>query len=215
MGCDPWVYAALTLISLGLMISVCLNIVLYRLKPRNSQGEVLGEFMYPEAYHMERHEDEEGQGHQENPIYGNINPDRTGAEGIGGGEDVFYEHMNTRSREEKPPQQDVAYASLDLTVGQKRRKKNRKKQNPKGQNRVGQSSQHEFLEVQSALPSRTSSPMMSRNSIYLNSQQVALETELGWEREMEDHMDSEAVHDDPTRFLCRANQSQVFESDSA
>ncbi|KAI1903456.1 hypothetical protein AGOR_G00027380 [Albula goreensis] len=220
--CGTGVYVGLALTSLALVISVCLNITFYTLKRQNSQREVPEDYMYPEAYHMERNDDEEEQESQENPIYGNINPERMGAGAISVGEDVFYEHMNTRSRGEKPQQPDVAYASLDLTVGQKRR--NKKRRNKQGQNRTDQLSHQELLEVEVdmgvALPSRTSSPMMSRNSIYLNSHQMAHETEelererdREREQEQEDHMDFDAVHNDPTRFFGMVNHTHGFEPD--
>ncbi|XP_035288119.1 uncharacterized protein LOC118235162 isoform X2 [Anguilla anguilla] len=223
MVCDSGMAVALALVSIILAISLCLNAILYSLRRRDARRKAVEEYPCPEpeAYHMDSPEVTLD---QENPIYGNINPDRTGAGGAGGGGEVFYEHMTTRSREEKPPQQDVSYASLDLVVGQKRRKKHRNKQNPRpGQSRAEHPSQQDFLEVEveveaePGMPCRNSSPMISRNSIYLNSHQVAMESEeleRRLEREREGLMDFDNVHDDPTRFFTRANQSQAFDTDS-
>ncbi|KAG7484379.1 hypothetical protein MATL_G00048970 [Megalops atlanticus] len=226
--CGAGVYVGLALTSLALLISVCLNIIFYSLRRKNRQRTDLEEFIYPEPCPVISHQEEEVPDHQENPIYGNISTERAGNDPEEDSPRIFYEHMKARCREEKPPpQMDVSYASLDLNVGQKGRKKCRNKQNPKrGQNRAGQA-QQDFLEVdvevEATLPSRSSSPIVSRNSIYLNSHQVALETEelererergRRREREMVNEMDLDAVHDDPTRFFSRVNQSQAFEPDS-
>ncbi|XP_036381766.1 uncharacterized protein LOC118775775 [Megalops cyprinoides] len=235
-GCETGVYVGLALTLLALLISVCLNIIFYSLRRQNRRRTDLEEFIYPKPHLVISHEEEELPDNQENPIYGNISTERAGNDPEGDSPRVFYEHMKARCREEKPPQQmDVSYASLDLNVGQKGRKKRRNKQNPKrGQNWAGQA-QEDFLEVdvevEATLPSRSSSPIVSRNSIYLNSHQVALETEererereweREWERERErqrerdmvNKMDLDAVHDDPMRFFSRVNQSQAFEPDS-
>lgn len=90
---------------------------------------------------------------------------------------------------------DVSYASLDLSVAQKRKKKRKYQQK---QSQIYEVQTHAPPDGEPALPSRSSSLMVSRNSIYLNSHQVALETEeldrqrerdrkYSREREMEMH----------------------------
>ncbi|XP_041706212.1 uncharacterized protein LOC121541293 [Coregonus clupeaformis] len=80
----------------------------------------------------------------------------------------------------QPHQPDLNYASLDLNVGQtiKKKKKRRYQQNqPQTQTQMGGGFLEVEVEVEASLPSRSSSPLASRNSIYLNSLQMALETE--------------------------------------
>lgn len=96
--------------------------------------------------------------------------------------------------------EDVSYASLDLRLVQKRKKKKRYQdkldQTQKVQTHplpVGQMRRMEMgADCDATLPSRTSSLTVSRSSIYLNSHQVALETEeLQRERERERHRETE------------------------
>lgn len=109
-------------------------------------------------------------------------------------------HPLTFSSLWQPVPPDLNYASLDLNVAPKRKKKHR---NPQGQTQIQNQLQARlsqplamptapmtvFLEVEAeveaSLPSRNSSPMVSSSSIYLNSQQIAQETE---ERERGKHM---------------------------
>ncbi|KAJ8266725.1 hypothetical protein GJAV_G00134000 [Gymnothorax javanicus] len=223
MECDMGLYVALAFISIALTVSMGFNFIFYSLRRRDARRRAVKEDPYPEpeAYHVQCHDCGV---EQENPIYGNINSDGTGVGGTGRGGDLFYEHMTTQAREEKPSQQDVSYASLDLMSGQKRRKKHKNKQHPKpAQNWTAeqQLGQQELLEaeaeVESGMPCRENSTMLSRNSIYLNSQQIAFESEelerrLEMERQREDLTDFDSVHDDPVRFMSRANQ---FELDSS
>ena len=96
---------------------------------------------------------------------------------------------------------DLNYASLDLNMAAQKRKKRRHQQGQNQHQAQARLSQPQsqasaqmggFLEVEAiveaTLPSRSSSPMASRHSIYLNSQQMALETE---EREKEKLRDVE------------------------
>lgn len=94
----------------------------------------------------------------------------------------------------KSDPEDVSYASLDLRLVQKHKKKKRyqEKQNQthKVQTHPPPMTQMRRMEMGAdcdvALPSRSSSLIVSRSSIYLNSHQVALETEeLQRERERE------------------------------
>ncbi|XP_017546894.1 uncharacterized protein LOC108423816 [Pygocentrus nattereri] len=182
-------YVGLVLTSLALLTSVSLNILLYWLRRRERQSRDVEEPLYPDSFPVDRFQDEE-QLSQENPIYGNIctevgGPMRT--VDYGG-----YEPRTNQSarQDEQDVPADVSYASLDLSVAQKRKKK-RKYQQKQAQTHQAQThpppmAQQNCLETgadsEVALPSRSSSLMMSRNSIYLNSHQVALETE---ERERE------------------------------
>ncbi|TKS82956.1 Nectin-4 Nectin cell adhesion molecule 4 [Collichthys lucidus] len=93
---------------------------------------------------------------------------------------------------------DLNYASLDLKVANKHKKKNRHQQShAQGRNKLQDQVPlrltppvNAFLEVEAdvdaQLPSRDTSTMVSHSSIYLNSQQIAQETvEMGRERELE------------------------------
>lgn len=98
---------------------------------------------------------------------------------------------------------DLNYASLDLNVAKKRKKKHRHQKGqtqdlspPRDQLPVQQAAAMAvFLEVEAeveaSLPPRNTSPMVSHNSIYLNSQQIAQETE---ERQRERGMNMESTH---------------------
>ncbi|XP_036451182.1 uncharacterized protein LOC118824851 [Colossoma macropomum] len=182
-------YTGLVLTCLALLISVSLNVLLYWLRRRERQSRDVEEPLYPDSFPVDRFQEEERRS-QENPIYGNIctevgGPVRT----VDYGGFVPRSNQSARRDEQDEPA-DISYASLDLSVAQKRKKK-RKYQQKQGQTHQAQTypppmAQQNCLEADAdsevALPSRSSSLMMSRNSIYLNSHQVALETE---ERERE------------------------------
>ncbi|XP_008425423.1 uncharacterized protein LOC103475519 isoform X1 [Poecilia reticulata] len=207
---------ALTLVSLALLISVCLNIIFcYRQRhmsckephnccqPHGSEEETLSQI---EGQHFGnvRHQEEQENPHnhherQENPIYGNISTERRGSS------EVCYETMSMQRTRDclKPPESDLNYASLDLKIA-KNRKKNRHMQ---GQAQ-GRHKKHDSLaehptsplnaflevdtEVDAHLPSRDTSVMVSHSSIYLNSQQIAQEAEE-MERERGINMDKDNV----------------------
>ncbi|XP_048860820.1 uncharacterized protein LOC125727877 isoform X2 [Brienomyrus brachyistius] len=220
--CPVGVYVGLALTSLTLIISISLNVIFYWQRYRDRQCTGQKEHIIPYSRENFSSDSIEEDRIQDNPIYGNIHTDRAG----GCPAEMLYEHMEaSMSRENKlelPPNIDVSYASLDLMGGKKNRKKRRGKQSQAQPKRlVHAHSQQEFLELEmdSGLPPRQSSPMASRNSIYLNSHQMALESrEQAWEmrqerqRDMETEADVEAIHDDPARFIKRANQSEAFDS---
>ncbi|XP_058266981.1 uncharacterized protein LOC131366503 isoform X2 [Hemibagrus wyckioides] len=181
-------------------MSVGLNIFLYYLRRRDRQNRDVGMPLYQDSFHSDRFEDEERQD-QDNPIYGNIFVD-----GVGGsmsmaeyGNNVQMPKQVTRQDEKSDPE-DVSYASLDLRLAQKRKKKKRYQER---QNQMHMVQTHAAPVPQKrcmerganydvALPSRTSSLIVSRSSIYLNSHQVALETEeLQREREREKERETE------------------------
>ncbi|XP_051539725.1 uncharacterized protein LOC127432552 isoform X2 [Myxocyprinus asiaticus] len=206
-------YVAVSLTSMALLISVCLNVALYLLrrqerhKAANRDIFKCGEEPFRRvSIQSERFENNEME-RQENPIYGNICLDGGGPFGMS--EDVCYEQMSHASSAKqglKVRQGDVSYASLDLTTNKKRRKKRKCKK--QGQTHQAQtysqpSAQQNCLdqdtEAEVTLPSRTSSLMVSRHSIYLNSHQVALEAEereREWEREREKEKERQKDRDD-------------------
>ncbi|XP_066556021.1 T-cell receptor-associated transmembrane adapter 1 isoform X2 [Amia ocellicauda] len=175
-----WVGLAIT--AIALLISVCLNVIFYRQR-KDSQ-----EIIYPE-YVPRRNSFTEIHLTDENPIYGNINQDIQASDEYGFDE-VCYEQMKAPRHQQRQrkvaPDQNMCYASLDLTVEKKKRKKRKKQQ---------QTSQ-ELLDVETEghLPSRSC-------SIYLNSQQLVEE-------------DEEAIHDDPARIFSMLNKSQTLTTDS-
>ncbi|XP_067113599.1 histone-lysine N-methyltransferase set1 isoform X1 [Osmerus mordax] len=204
-----WVGLALT--ATALLISLCLNVVFcyLRCRERFYRKDTDDDLLYPESSQRESGfsplfvEDQHQQ--QENPIYGNINTDRGVPEG--NFEEVCYESMTMQRVREvgqpiTPAEPDLNYASLDLNMAAQKRKKKRRHQQGQNQHqaqaRLSQPQSQAsaqmggFLEVEAiveaTLPSRSSSPMASRHSIYLNSQQMALETE---EREREKLRDME------------------------
>ncbi|XP_072515062.1 uncharacterized protein [Salminus brasiliensis] len=185
-------YVGLSLTSLALVISVSLNILLYSLRRKERQNRDVEEPLYRDSIPDDRFE-EDGQLNQDNPIYGNICMD-------GGGhfretEYVCEPKTNQNARQdEQDDSADISYASLDLSVAQKRKKKRKYQQKQSHTHQVQthpqpmaqQSCPEAGSDCEGALPSRSSSLMVSRNSIYLNSHQVALETEeLERERERE------------------------------
>ncbi|KAF4082045.1 hypothetical protein AMELA_G00147180 [Ameiurus melas] len=186
-------YVGLSLTSIALLMSVCLNIVLYSLRRKDRQNRDVGVPMYRDYFHSERIEEEERQ-NQENPIYGNIFLDGGGTLTMPEYRD--YDQMTKKGarQAEKSDPEDISYASLDLKLVQKRKKKKRyqEKQNQmhKVQTHPPPVAQMRCMEMEEdcdvALPSRSSSLIVSRSSIYLNSHQVALKTEeLQRERETE------------------------------
>ncbi|XP_056323204.1 uncharacterized protein LOC130236505 isoform X2 [Danio aesculapii] len=208
-------YVAVGLLSIGLLISLCLNVAFYLLR-RKERKCTANENMYDygdealrrDSLQSYRFEDDEME-RQENPIYGNICLDGGGAFEMA--EDVCYEQMSQASTVKhglKVQQGDVSYASLDLTANKKRRKKRKyqkQAQTHQAQTHPQPSSQQNCLdqhpEDDSALPSRTSSLMVSRHSIYLNSHQVALEAEeREREREREKEMERERDEDAEREF---------------
>ncbi|XP_057177256.1 uncharacterized protein LOC130546155 [Triplophysa rosa] len=226
--CIPY-YVTITLTSVALLISVGLNVVLYLLRRQNrynTANENL--FAYGEepfrrnSVHSDRFEDDEME-RQENPIYGNICLEVGGSYGMS--EEMCYEQMSQASTSKKVlkvEHGDVSYASLDLTVNKKRRKKRKfQKQAQTYQAQTHsqpaslQNCQDQDTEVDDTLPSRTSSLMVSRHSIYLNSHQVALEAEereRGRERETDENEEREFEmrinsHEDFDHSLGRSRQS--------
>ncbi|XP_055792814.1 uncharacterized protein LOC129864166 [Salvelinus fontinalis] len=183
MPACTWCIASLTLISLLLFISVCINLTCFLRNRNNRHKADKEEFLYQQHYpreslsRLEEEEEEEEDQQQENPIYGNITTD------------LCYEPMTKqRSRDDRKPapqhhQPDLNYASLDLNVGQIPKKRKRRYQQAQAQAQTLPETQMDgdFLEIdaemEASLPSRSSSPLASRNSIYLNSLQMALETE--------------------------------------
>ncbi|KAK2823428.1 hypothetical protein Q7C36_020028 [Tachysurus vachellii] len=191
---DKGCIVGLAIMPIALLISVCLNIYLFYLKRKDSQSRDIEVPLYRDSFHSDRFEDDERQ-NQDNPIYGNIFLD-----GVGGsmslpeyGNKVQMTKKGTRLDGKFDPE-DVSYASLDLRCAQKCKKKKRhqERQNQahKVQTHPAPGRQMRRIErgtdCDSTLPSRTSSLIVSRSSIYLNSHQVALETEeLQRERERE------------------------------
>ncbi|KAJ7997555.1 hypothetical protein DPEC_G00230220 [Dallia pectoralis] len=191
-------YIGLALISLALLISVALNIVLFLLRHKDTKNRAdTEELLNPPHYPIESRFEEDDEEHcqqQENPIYGNIS---SVSEGIF--DPVCYEPMTLcRTRENlKQPQAvsqlqqpDLNYASLDLDVRLNCKKKQRRynqNQSP-GSAQTGKGFLEVDTDVEASTPSRNNSPQASRNSIYLNSQQMALENEMrlrerGWDRD--------------------------------
>lgn len=222
--CTPQ-YVAIILTSVSLLISVGLNIVLYLLRRQNRYNTVSeNHFSYGEeqfhrnSVHSDRFEDDEME-RQENPIYGNICLEVGGSYGMS--EEICYEQMSKASTSKKglkAEHGDVSYASLDLTTNKKRRKKRKFQKQPQtyqaqthSQHASLQNCQDQDTEADVTLPSRTSSLMVSRHSIYLNSRQVALETEeRDRERDETEEREFEMIqnsHEDFDLSLDRSRQS--------
>nr|XP_040038747.1 uncharacterized protein LOC120822864 [Gasterosteus aculeatus aculeatus] len=121
---------------------------------------------------------------EENPIYGNINSDRR--DSVEACHEIMtMQHAGDHAK--RSSQADLNYASLDLKMAKKRGKKNRHQQSPTQRRSKLQDEPpaqltppaSAFLEVEADvdahLPPRDT--MLSHSSIYLNSQQIAQETE--------------------------------------
>ncbi|KAJ8275521.1 hypothetical protein COCON_G00072730 [Conger conger] len=180
MTCENF-YIALAFLAIALAISLGLNVIFCSLRRRDARRKAAEESPGPEteAYGMQSHE---GDLEQDNPIYGNINPDGTG---------VVYEPMTPRAREQTPcrPPSSRTWPTPPWTCRWARNAGRRT-----ATSRAGAGEPSELLEVEAAvepgLPCRDSSPLASRNSIYLNSQQMALESEE-LERRLERERDKE------------------------
>ncbi|XP_048093402.1 uncharacterized protein LOC125290966 isoform X1 [Alosa alosa] len=177
-------YIGLALTGLALMISVCLNVLLYSLRRRDQKTRDAEEYLYDNSEHSENRFEEEVQ-QQENPIYGNICTNGGESEAAN---EMCYEPMTGRDPTPNERPADVSYASLDLRNAKKHKKKRKYQQNQTAQTQKAQF--HATLpqgcldvaegEEDVTLPSRSSSLMVSRHSIYLNSQQITQEAqELG------------------------------------
>ncbi|KAK5858534.1 hypothetical protein PBY51_002667 [Eleginops maclovinus] len=186
------IVTALVLLSLALFLSVCLNIF-FCIRQRHPSCRERGECCFRNVNTAESpSQDEEHHFHhnrydemQENPIYGNISSDR------GDSLEVCYEMMTMKHERDrmKSTEPDLNYASLDLNLAKKRMKKNRHQQGATQRQSKLQEElpvhltppQDSFLEVvadmDAHLPARNTSTMVSHSSIYLNSQQIAQETE--------------------------------------
>ncbi|XP_041657861.1 uncharacterized protein LOC121519130 isoform X2 [Cheilinus undulatus] len=187
----------LVLLLLALLISLCLN-VFFCIRHRATLCKDKDECCYPNIYEPEslshsegqyfhninHHEQQENSGNhqeqQENPIYGNIINDRRGSQ------EVCYEMMtmqHTRDRTQQTLEADLNYASLDLKLAKKHKKRPRHKHQARHslQDQLTVHPVNAFLEVEADmeahLPSRDTSTMVSHSSIYLNSQQIAQEAE--------------------------------------
>ncbi|XP_060942311.1 uncharacterized protein LOC133019771 [Limanda limanda] len=189
----------LLLLFLALLISMSLNLILF-LKQRASLCREKDDCCFSHIYEGERPSQVEGRFfpdqqenphmQQENPIYGNITTVRT---------EVFTEMMTmppTGGRTEN----DLNYASLDLKIAKQRKRKYQQQLEQTRSSRQDQLPVHlpppmnSFLELDgdmdAHLPPRDNSTMVSHASIYLNSQQIAQETEemakessMNWARE--------------------------------
>ncbi|XP_030293085.1 uncharacterized protein LOC115593642 isoform X2 [Sparus aurata] len=195
---------ALVLLSLALLFSLCLNVIFCIGRraiwcrdtdecrdPHVYDGESLSQDIGHYIHNLNHHEQQENPHNHheqlENPIYGNISTDRRGSV------EVCYEMMTMQHARDrmKPLEADLNYASLDLKLAKnKQRKKKHYQQQGHAQRRgklQNQLSLHleapanAFSEVEvdmdAQLPPRDTSIMVSHSSIYLNSQQIAQETE--------------------------------------
>ncbi|XP_030010337.1 uncharacterized protein LOC115433194 isoform X2 [Sphaeramia orbicularis] len=204
---------ALLLLSLALLTSLCLNVIFCILRRRTSlctstdvcwcsrfyEGEGLTQDEEHYLHDLNHHENNKNphnfQEQQENPIYGNITTDRRGSVEV-------YEMMTMCPSDRVKP--DLNYASLDLKVAKKRKRKHCHQQgqtqgrnNPQDQLPVHLTPPvNAFLgleaDMDACLPSRDNSPMVSHSSIYLNSQQIAQEAEE-MERERGINMEREKM----------------------
>ncbi|ROL54392.1 Nectin-4 [Anabarilius grahami] len=180
---------------------------------------VLTALLYKRYQNQKKFEDDEME-RQENPIYGNICIDGGGAFEMS--PEVCYEQMSQASTLKqglKVQQGDVSYASLDLTVNKKRKKKRKYQKQPQAhqaQTHPQPASQQNCMdqddEADVTLPSRSSSLMVSRHSIYLNSHQVALEAEeRERERERERMMEMERDDNAEREFDMRRNLHEGYD----
>ncbi|XP_053187072.1 uncharacterized protein LOC128370914 [Scomber japonicus] len=199
----------LVVLSLALLISLCLNVIFCVRRTASfcrggcwhrhtSEGESPsqneGRYFHDLNHHEQQLDPNNHCEEQENPIYGNISTDRT---------DVCYEMMTMKPARDrlKSPESDLNYASLDLKMAKKRKKKYRNQQG-QGRNKQDRLSVHlthpmnAFMEVEADmdahLPPRDTSTMVSHSSIYLNSQQIAQETE-DMERERSINIETESM----------------------
>ncbi|XP_034034227.1 uncharacterized protein LOC117517344 isoform X2 [Thalassophryne amazonica] len=182
-------WVAVVVLSLALLISFSLNLIFYFLRRKASLCRDSNTSWDPQICEQESLSRNDGHyfhdlnhhEQQENPIYGNIHT---------GSADVCYEMMAMQhtNNGKRSLESDVNYASLDLKVAQKRKKNHHLQSRIQGCNKLQDhlpvTSAHSvtpFLEIEAdmdaCLPSKNNSTMVSHSSIYLNSQQIAQETE--------------------------------------
>ncbi|KAM9331838.1 uncharacterized protein KZ484_017104 isoform 2-T2 [Pholidichthys leucotaenia] len=213
-------------LAVALVISLCLNVIFYVKRraalckdtdesrcPHISDGEQLSQNDgndFHDLNHVEQENLDNHREQQENPIYGNISTDRRGS-----GEGC-YEMMAMQQRTrncKKPPEPSLNYASLDLKMAKKRKnKKHYHHQGPRqGRSKLqdeppvhlsppGKTFSEVDVDVDTCLPSGDTSIMVSHRSIYLNSQQIAQQTEEMMERGWNVNMEREDVGWDSVRI---------------
>ncbi|KAM9846363.1 uncharacterized protein ACBR49_009655 [Aulostomus maculatus] len=188
---------ALLLLSLVLLISLCFNVAFCFIRKALlfrdgccSEGESLSRGEGRDLNHQDWQKNVSNHTEQQdNPIYGNISTEPR--------DSLVCNEMMTmqHAREQMEPSGvNLNYASLDLRVAKKCKKKRHNKQ---GQTQGPNNLQDQlpvhltppantFLDVgadmDAYLPSRDTSPMASLSSIYLNSQQIAQESKDMMER---------------------------------
>lgn len=185
-----FVILALLLLSLALLASLCLNLIFCLLrhkqsshKDKNSSSHNKSLPQIEEAYQGETNnyapEENPHSLHlqQENPIYGNIITDGTGSV-------VVYEAMTVRAKDRTEPlESNLNYASLDLKLAMKRKRRHQQSHVLPGQIPLPDQLQARLPAPENALLDeaclslRDQSPVVSHSSIYLNSQQIGLEKE--------------------------------------
>nr|XP_033798869.1 T-cell receptor-associated transmembrane adapter 1 [Geotrypetes seraphini] len=163
-------WAALAVLVMALMISLVMNVVHCKEKHRRAKRERYFE-EYSRSYEQYYTEN--------NPIYGNLNQ-----EFIDTLDESYYEQMKAQSPRaaniKVAPENQTCYASLALET-----KKPKKRQKKKVQ-------ALDYLDVpgEEQRPSK-SNTLVSRSSIYINSEQFTVETKA---------TEEEAIHDDPIRL---------------
>ncbi|XP_041127870.1 T-cell receptor-associated transmembrane adapter 1-like [Polyodon spathula] len=167
----PWVIVCLTVIAL--IISLCIHILTYHTRRKKEKKPITYRDYEPSFLEPEYIDD--------NPIYGNINPEVVEVEEV---PEVCYEQMNIKApvrvqRERKAAaEHKMCYASLELSAQKKQGKR-------------GKKNSLDFVDtdMERNMPSRT-------NSMYLNSQQLA------------DGNGDEAIHEDPSLLLSMINTNR-------
>lgn len=184
-----FVWLALLLLSVALLASMCLNLIFCLLRrkqssfkdqnsSRYSKSLPQTEEVYPGDTNNYSQEESSHRLHlqQENPIYGNIITDGTGSA-------VVYEAMSVRARDRtEPSESDLNYASLDLKIAMKRKRRHQQghvlgRISPPNQFQARLTPPENGFLDEACLPLKDQSPMVSHSSIYLNSQQIGLERE--------------------------------------
>ncbi|XP_029434505.1 T-cell receptor-associated transmembrane adapter 1 [Rhinatrema bivittatum] len=169
-SCPLPIWVVLAILVMALMVSLMMNIVYCKEKQKKAKREIYFED-YTLSYEQRYLEN--------NPIYGNLNQ-----EFIDSHDESFYEQMRARpprhaNNIKMETENQTCYASLALDTKKPRRHRKKK----------ARALDPDVADEELVPPK--SSTMTSRNSIYLNSEQLTAEAQAN----------EEAIHDDPIRLF--------------
>ncbi|XP_067848449.1 T-cell receptor-associated transmembrane adapter 1-like [Heptranchias perlo] len=188
-NCHIGVWGLMAIIVLALMVSLVVNVIYCTANRQKAPRPIYRSVKQLQSPVIQEVDD--------NPIYGNLTQDDTVVEG-----ESYYEAMTptNRSGDETKVviENQMCYASLDLSVERKKRRRKMEKQ--KINNNITEAPEDDNLPVKSHT-------LTSRPSIYLNSEQLAFN----------EGRREETIHNDPVILygMINASRSKLSINDTA